>query len=265
MKKTQPRIIVITGGTSGIGRALVEHFRASGDTVCNLARSCDPLTVGNFVCDVSDEARVREVMHVIGARYGRIDILINNAGYGVSGAYELLPSEQTRRNMDVNFFGTLYCSQAALPFMKKGAKIINISSACALFPLPFRGMYCSSKAAVSMLSYSMRMELADSGVTVVNVCPGDIKTEFTANRIKEVETNFRYGERVKRAAHKIDSRQDKRMDVSVVTKRIDRICKRKNPKPLWIIGAKYKVFYFLQRIVPTRVFNACIARFFGGY
>jgi len=231
-KQKQQRVVVITGGTSGIGRALVESFRKSGDVVCNLARSCDPLGVGNFVCDVSDEARVREVMAIIGARYGRIDILINNAGYGVSGAYELLSAEQTKRNMDVNFFGTLYCSQAALPFMKRGAKIINISSACALFPLPFRGMYCSSKAAVSMLSQSMRMELKDSGVCVVDVCPGDVRTEFTANRVKEYETNFRYGERVKRAAHKIDSRQDKRMDVSVVQARAKDLPQKKSSPDL---------------------------------
>ena len=116
-----------------------------------------------------------------------------------------------------------------------------------------------------MLSQSMRMELADSGVTVVDVCPGDIKTEFTAHRVKEVETNFRYGERVKRAAYKIDSRQHKRMDVKVVTKCVHKICNRKNPKPMWIIGAKFKLFYFLKRFVSTRTFNACIERFFGGY
>ena len=116
-----------------------------------------------------------------------------------------------------------------------------------------------------MLSQTMRMELADSGVTVVDVCPGDIKTEFTAHRVKEVETNFRYGERVKRAAHKVDSRQNKRMDVSVVTKCVNRICNRKNPKPMWIIGGKFKLFYFLKRCVSTRIFNACIDRYFGGY
>lgn len=258
------RIVVITGGTSGIGKAMAEQFRAQGDIVLILARSCDAAVEGNYACDVSDEIRVREVFRAIGAKYGRIDILINNAGFGISGAMELLPTEEARRNMDVNFFGILYCSQAALPYMGIGARILNISSACAIFPLPFRGMYCASKAAVSMLSRTMGMETKDSGVYVADICPGDIKTNFTANRVKEIETNSRYGDRVKKAQYKIDSREDKRMSAEKVAVRLVRIAGKRRLKPRYIIGGKYKVFNFIQKVVPDRAFIWFMGRYFGG-
>lgn len=258
------RIVVITGGTSGIGKVMAEKYKEQGDCVLVLARGCDPTVEGNYVCDISDELRVREVFHLIGEKYGRIDVLINNAGYGISGAMELLPGEETRRNMSVNFFGALYCSQAALPFMQAGARILNISSACAIFPLPFRGMYCASKAAVSMLSLSMGMEVRDSGVFVVDVCPGDVKTNFTANRVKEIETNSRYGNRIKKAQYKIDSREDKRMSAEYVARKIIKIADKRKPKPRYIVGGKYKVFNFLQRIVPNRLFIWFMSKYFGG-
>lgn len=265
VKKTnKPRIVVITGGTSGIGKGMAEMFREYGDTVCVLARSCDPTVENNFVCDVSDDGAVKKAFGAIAQRYGKIDILINNAGFGISGAMELLPKEGTQKNMDVNFFGSLYCAQEALHFMTRGAKIINISSACALFALPFRAMYCASKAAVNMLSYGLRMELYESGIDVCCVCPGDIKTEFTANRVKEHNTNERYGDRIKNAAEKIDTRQDKRMDPSVAVKRIWKLSKKKRTKPLVIIGGKYKLFFFFQRILPTSLFLAVIRKYFGG-
>ena len=265
MAKHLSRVVVVTGGTSGIGADLIRKLKQSGDKVCNLARSCDPLTEDNYICDVTDAARVEEVMRAIGKKYGRIDLLINNAGFGVSGALELLPTQKMKANMDVNFFGTMNCIQSALPFMKAKSEIINISSACALFPLPFRGMYCASKAAVSMMSYCLRMELADSKIRVVNICPGDIKTGFTEHRVKEVETNARYGERVKRAQYAIDSREDKRMPVGRATRKILKIAAKRHPKPMYIIGAKYKLFFALQKIFPMRWLNGAIGKIFGGY
>lgn len=263
--KKEAKVVVITGGTSGIGKALVDYFRGQGEVVCNLARSSDETVENNYICDVSDEAAVFNVFDKIGKKYGRIDLLINNAGYGISGAMELLSTDGVNKNMDVNFFGSLYCSRAALPYMKRGAKIINISSACALFALPFRAMYCASKAAVNMMSFGMRMELEASGVDVCCVCPGDIKTEFTANRAKEHKTSERYGERIKRAAEKIDSKNDKRMPVSVVVKAVARQANRKKTKPLVIVGAAFKFFYLAQRLLPTRFFLRIITKYFGGF
>lgn len=265
MSNRQSEIVVITGATGGLGSAIARLYRDRGDVVLNLSRSCDPLEEGNYVCDVADAVRVREVFAAIAARYGRIDRLINNAGYGLGGATELLDRQEARRNMDVNFFGALYCSQAALAYMKRGGRIVNISSAAGMFPLPFRSMYSASKAALNILGESMRMEVADSGVDVVTVCPGDVKTSFSAHRVKLTETNFRYGERVKRAIYKAESNQDKRMSPGVVAAKIVRISDRRRTKPCYVIGAKYKFFVWAQRIMPTGWYHALIRRMYGGY
>ena len=134
--------------------------------------------------------------------------------------------------------------------MPNSIPLRNISSAMALFPVPFRAIYGSAKSAVLSLSFSLRMELAPLGIDVVAICPGDIKTNFTKNRIKDFETNERYGKRIETATQKCDSKEDKRMESSVCAKRIfKKICKKKC-KPFYIIGAKYKALYFLTRITP---------------
>ena len=261
MKKLQGKIIVITGGTSGIGRHIVNAFSAD-NTVVNLARSCE--TNGNDIkCDVSVSSDVAAAFELIKQRYGRVDILINNAGYGVSGAVELLSDEEVERIFEVNFHGVFRCIKHALPLMQNGGKIVNISSACAIFPLPFRSMYCASKAAVSMLSHSLREEVRPYGIDVTAICPGDIKTEFTKNRVKNFSTNARYGDRIKKADDHISSRENKRMSVDYACKKIEKIIAKKKYKPFYLVGKKYKFLYALYRILPLNVILRATGRMFA--
>lgn len=245
--------IVITGSTSGIGLDLLEKLTSLGHNVIGISRS-ESTKENHFSCDVSDYDKVMEVFSKIHEKYGNIDILVNNAGYGVSGAIELVPKQECDKIMNVNYNGVLYCSKAALPYMKKGSKIINISSACALFALPYRGLYCASKSAVTMLSYSLRMEVNRFGIDVCSVCPGDVKTNFTKNRVKVFETNERYGTSIENSTKYIDSKEDKRMPVDVVTKKLIKLINKKKMPALKIIGAKYKVFYFFSKILPISLF-----------
>lgn len=245
--------IVITGSSSGIGLDLLTNLRDLGHNVIGISRS-EKDSENSYTCDVSDYEKVIDVFRQINKKYGNIDVLINNAGYGVSGAIELIKKEDCDKIMDVNFNGVLYCSKAALPYMKKGSKIINISSACALFALPYRGLYCASKSAVTMLSYSLRMEVQRFGVEVCSVCPGDVKTNFTKNRVKVFDTNERYGTSIENSTKYIDSKEDKRMPVSVVTKKLIRLINRTKLPALQIIGAKYKLFYFFSKILPINTF-----------
>ena len=101
------KIVVISGATSGLGKALAEKFRADGDVVCGLSRSCAESET-DYPCDVSDEGQVNAAVDKIVERYGRIDILINNAGVGISGATELIPVEDIRKAMDVSYYGALF-------------------------------------------------------------------------------------------------------------------------------------------------------------
>ena len=174
--------IIITGSSSGIGQALKNHFLAQGDNVIGISLADD-----DYNCDVSNFAEMKKIFEDISTKVDKIDILIPCAGFGLSGAIELIDNSQIQKEYDVNVMGTINAIQCALPFMRENGKIINISSACALFPLPFRAYYCSSKSAISMLSDCLRMELCKTKIQSTAICPCDIKTNFSKNTIEKRE------------------------------------------------------------------------------
>ena len=240
------RNIVITGVTSGIGSKLKEMFESNGDRVFGISRSVEPDEF-NFVADVSNREQVFDVINTIGKQH-TIDMLVNCAGYGQFGAIELLTEEEIKKQFDVNVFGTLWCVQAALPYMQKGSKIINISSASAFFALPFRSIYSASKAAVNMLSYGLKMELKNAGIMVTSICPGDIKTNFNKNRQANLTTNSRYGDRIEKSFSNIQARAEKRMSNEYASKCIYKICNKKKLKALYIVGKAYKFLNLCDRL-----------------
>jgi short-subunit dehydrogenase len=260
--KKEKKVIVITGASSGIGEKLYKKFESDNHIVINLSRSQSYNNTA-IICDVSNLENVTQAFDEIKRIYGKVDLLINNAGYGLSSATELINQKEANAIFDTNFFGTLYCFQNAVKLMPRGARIVNISSATALFPLPYRSLYCASKAAVSSLSQSIRMELAPAGIDVVSICPGDTKTPFTKNRVKNFETNARYENRVESATQKLDLRTDKRMSADYVANVIYKICKKRKTKPQYIVGFKYKVFYLFQRLLPIRLFNKILESLFN--
>lgn len=259
------KIIIITGGSGGIGKTTADLFRAKGDIVLSVSREPDADNPDfSYLCDVSDELKVKETIEKIGNKYGRIDVLINNAGFGVSGSLELVSTETFKNIMDVNVFGVYYCSKYALPFMSKGAKIINISSALGIWSVPFRGMYCVSKSAVLSFSFAQRLELCEAGIDVCAICPGDVKSNFSKNRVKNFETNERYGNRIQKAVGFVDKHESKRMQPIKVAKVIVKQTYKKKSKPMRIVSFKYNVCHFLLRFFPTSFQLFMINKIFGG-
>lgn len=259
-EKFMKKIVVITGASSGIGKFLKEEFEKK-EIVISLSRKQEK-TDFSYPCDVANLESINDAFKFIQQKYGRIDILINNAGYGVCGVTELLPENAIKENFDVNFFGLLNCIKKALPLMNNKSKIFNINSACALFPLPFRSIYCASKSASHMLSLSMRMELLKYGIEVVSICPGDIKTNFSKNRIIFEDENIR-SHNLKKTLNKISSRENKRMPLNKAGKKILKICNKQKTKPLYIIGFQYKIFYFFSKILPISWFNKILYKLFA--
>lgn len=252
-------VVIISGSTSGIGKALCELYRKNGATVIGMARTA---VSPDIALDVTDSAAVAAAVDTIGEKYGTIDTVIACAGGGLSGATELLPSEEIARQMDLNFTGAIELVRAALKYMKSGSNAVFVSSACALFALPYRAVYCASKAAVNMAAFGLYMELKSCGIRVASVCPGDIKTDFTKNRIKYSDGGSRYGDAPRLAAQKIDGREHKRMELDAAAKKIYRCCV-KSKKPLYIVGAKYKFLNFLRRILPQKAFLDVTRKLFG--
>lgn len=243
------RIIVITGTSSGMGLELRKKYEANGDTVIGIGLG----QTGEFdyPVDVSDYESVKHTFADIATRFGRIDMLINNAGIGIMGIVELLSNDAIKKITEVDFYGVVYCSQAALPYMSKGARIVNMSSAMALFPVPYRSMYAAVKMAVFNFSISLRMEVEHIGIDVVAICPGNVASNFNKNRIKEFATNERYGNVVQQAFNNREQGKGKKLiTVEYATNKIYAIANKKKTKPFYIIGKFYKFLYFVSRFVP---------------
>jgi NAD(P)-dependent dehydrogenase (short-subunit alcohol dehydrogenase family) len=268
VKVIPQKVVVITGGTSGIGAEIVKLYKDMGHIVCALSKDVlDDIPKNNavkyFTCDVTNEIQVKNCIELIGAKYKKIDVVINCAGYGLAGALELTPTLDAKKQFDTNFFGGYLINKYAIKFMPKNSTIVHIASACALFALPFRGMYCASKSAIDMYSKCLSMELASSKINVISICPGDVKTNFSKNRVKVYETNERYGTNIEKSLKKVEANQEKRMEPVFVAKKIVKFASKKHPRSMYIIGAKYKFLYFLSKIVPQKIMLKFTNRMFG--
>jgi short-subunit dehydrogenase len=186
------KAVVVTGASSGIGRALALQLADEGAWLALAARNAQRLDSLAVECqqrggkaiaiptDVADESRCETLIRLTGETYGRIDMLINNAGIDVVSKLEdLADLHLFKQVIDVNFYGAVYCSYYALPFLKKtSGRIVNVSSLGGIVAIPFNTSYVASKFAMIGFSDSLRMELAGAGVSVTVICPYWVVTEF---------------------------------------------------------------------------------------
>lgn len=262
-KNIAQKVIVITGASSGIGAEIARIFKAQNHIVCNLSRDADESLANNFCCDVTSEQQVERAIGKIVEAHKNIDVVINCAGYGLAGAIELTPTNQIERQFDTNMLGCHFVDKHAIPHMKSGSKIVHIASACALFALPYRAFYCASKSALDMYSRCLKMELSNCKIDVVCINPGDVKTNFSKNRVKVFDTNERYGDRIQKSIQKVESNQEKRMSATYVAQKIVKISSKKRTKPMYIIGAKYKFLHFASKILPQSMMLKFTKKMFG--
>ena len=190
------RVAIITGASSGIGEALARLFVAEGARVALAARSDEKLRalaaeLGEeralvVPTDVADQAQCERLVARTVERFGGVDVLVNNAGIGLLGRLEETDWEHFRQMWEVNFFGALRLTRAALPYLKeRHGMVVNISSVAGKVALPYMGGYCASKFALNAFSNSLRMDLAAEGVRVAVICPGRVKTPFHATAYRE--------------------------------------------------------------------------------
>src|SRR6202012_3420763 len=183
------KVILVTGASSGLGLATANALAAAGNIVYGASRNIKNVTGASFKTlqmDVTGDASVNAAVSQILTDEGRIDVLVNNAGNGITGPLYAMPVDEAKKQFEVNFFGVVRVSSAVLPAMieKKQGLVINIGSLAGLFGLPYQGLYSASKFAIEGYSESLRMELQNKGVKVTVVNPGDFKTDFTGNREK---------------------------------------------------------------------------------
>ncbi|MBQ5969419.1 MAG: SDR family oxidoreductase [Clostridia bacterium] len=255
------KIAVVTGASGGIGAATAACFLAHGYRVYGLSRSGKAADgVLGVTCDVTDEAAVRRAFHNIFREEGKIDVLVNNAGFGISGALEGTPDARAKKQFDVNFFGCFHCCSAVIPYMRAvgGGTIVNVSSMAAVLSIPFQSFYSASKSAVNALTLALANEVRPFGIRVCALMPGDVRTGFTAAREKNTTDAAVYTDTVRRSVAVMEHDEQNGMTPQQIAGAIFRLSQKRRPKPLSTTGAQYRVFAVLQKALPAALANRIV-------
>ncbi|HAL11425.1 MAG TPA: short-chain dehydrogenase [Ruminococcaceae bacterium] len=260
------KVVIITGGSSGIGLCTAAALRDRGCKVYELSRRESEVEgITHLKCDITDESQIAAAVEQVMAENGRIDILINNAGFGISGAVEFTETKDAQRLFDVNFFGMVRMNRAILPLMRKQGygHIVNLSSVAAAAPIPFQTYYSAGKAAINSYTMALSNEVKPFGITVAAVMPGDIKTGFTAARQKSIVGDDIYGGRISRSVAGMEKDEQTGMDPAKAGEFVAKVALRNDRKPLHTIGFAYKGAVFLTKVLPARWLNGLIGMIYA--
>lgn len=251
-------IAIVTGGSSGIGKATCLSLIRQGYTVYELSRHEDQnYPFHHLVCDITKEDRVKVCVQEILLKEGHIDLLVNNAGFGIAGAIEFTAIEDAKKQFDVNFFGMATVSHCIIPQMRQQGygKIINVSSVAGCFPLPFQAYYSASKAAINSYTMALANELRPFRIQVCCVQPGDMATGFTSAREKAYKGDDIYHGRISRNFKGIEKDETTGQSPEMAARMICSLAKKRHVAPIYTIGVTYSLLCFLDRILPHRAVN----------
>ena len=243
------QVALITGASSGFGKAIAEALHARGFCVYGTTRAVPaPEKAGSYrplTMDVDSDRTVAEGIERILLEQGRIDVLINNAGFGVAGAIEDTTVEEARAQLETNFLGTHRLCRAVLPSMRKqrSGRIVNISSLAGLVSVPFQAFYCATKFAVEAYTEALRMEVRPFGIHVSLVEPGDFATGFTAKRrmVRASGPSSAYDERCRAAVGRMAEDEARNSDIGPVVRKLVAVVESERPR------LRYPVANLLQR------------------
>lgn len=266
---SEQRVALITGASSGIGQAIAQRLEREGLRVFGTSR--DPQRaqavdgVEMLALDAHSDESVKTCVETVLARAGRLDILINNAGYILIGAAEEVSLVEAQEQFEANFFGALRLVKSTLPIMRRqgGGQIINISGPAGIVPIPFMGLFSASKAALEAYSMALRHEVKRLNIHVSLVLPGPIQTQVVqssqraAGRIGAYtpwEDSFLAGwQRGYQAAD----------PPGLVADNVWGILNSRSPKAHYAVGKGIRVFLLMRRLFPEALFEAGMRRFLG--
>ena len=256
-------IVLITGASSGIGKATAELLAKAGYIVYGSARNPQEVSQGvtMLAMDVRDTASVQQAIATIMQREGRIDILINNAGVGITGAIEALENA-----FETNFFGAVRTIQAVLPIMRSQCKgmVINITSIASYMGLPFRGGYSASKGALSLLTETLRMETQQFGITFSNLAPGDVATDIASRRFHTPAIEGSPYKQYAEALPLMNEDVDKGLPAEAIAQKIVQIIRKKNPKGHYVKGKFIeRLSLLLKAILPAKCFEKLLKKHYN--
>ncbi|OGR67354.1 MAG: short-chain dehydrogenase/reductase [Elusimicrobia bacterium GWC2_61_19] len=270
------KIVLITGASAGIGYATAELLLKSGCKVYAGARRVEKMrgleALGGrvFRLDVTDELSVKSAVEAVIGAEGRLDVLINNAGYGAHGAVEDVPLAEARRQFEVNLFGLARLTQLVLPYMRAqgGGRIINISSIAGRITMPTGGWYHASKYALEAYSDALRLETAQFGIRVVLIEPGPIKTEWDNTALVNLDKYSgagAYGPMVKRITERFRAGyRSGAPGPEAVARVVLKALGARAPAARYPVPLKASFIIFLKWLLPDRVLDWALRRMLEG-
>jgi NAD(P)-dependent dehydrogenase (short-subunit alcohol dehydrogenase family) len=256
------KVVLITGGSSGIGKSIGEFLHHKGFVVYGTSRNPERIRNSVFpliALDVRNVDSIHLAVAKVIATSGRLDVVINNAGVGITGPLEEIPMSEIKNNFETNFFGPIEVMKAALPQMREqqSGLIINITSIAGYMGLPYRSIYSASKGALELITEALRMEVKSFGIRITNIAPGDFATNIAAGRfhapvIKGSAYEVTYGNNLKTMDEHVDSGSNPNEMAEVVYA----VIQNPNPKIHYKIGAFMQKFSIvLKRILPDKVYE----------
>ncbi|MFT5078002.1 MAG: NAD(P)-dependent dehydrogenase (short-subunit alcohol dehydrogenase family) [Planctomycetota bacterium] len=262
------QVVLITGGSSGIGKAVGIYLKEQGFTVYgtsrNPARFDATFPIKLVSLDVTDSKSILACVAEILKIEGRLDVLVNNAGVGITGPIEETPTSEISKAFATNVYGPIEMINAVLPAMReqKSGTIINISSIAGYMGLPYRGVYSATKGALELLTEAYRMEVKQFGIRMTNVAPGDFATNIAAGRyhapvIEDSPYKQAYGDTLKM----MDAHVDAGEDPLAMAKVIYAIIKSDSPKIHYKVGAHLQKFSIvLKRLLPDKMYERILMK-----
>lgn len=282
MSKYYGKVVLVTGASSGIGKAVAEYLARKGYRVYGTSRKPQGPSAetglpeadasGGFVkmlqLDVCSEESVKAAVEKVLEAEGELGIVINNAGIGIAGSVEDTSPREAFLQFDTNFFGIHRVIRQVLPSMRKQGRglIINISSVGAVFPIPYQSMYVAGKAAVELMSGSLRNELRPFGIKVAVVEPGDTRTGFTGSRlfVEAGGEGSAYAGYSRKSIAVMERDETNGADPIAIAKVIGKIVRRRNPPVCVAVGFRYKLLVFLKRFVPKALESYIVSKMYEG-
>lgn len=262
------KVILVTGASSGIGEATALRLKASGHTVYAAARRIERMQkltgadIRVLPLDVTDSVSVQTAVDTIIAECGRIDIVVNNAGYGSYGAVEEVSPEEGRAQFDVNVFGAVRLTQLVLPHMRaqRSGTVINITSMGGKIYTPLGAWYHGTKFALEAISGCLRLEVEPFGIDVVVIEPGGIKTEWAdiaAAKLLDVSGHGAYAKQAEAMADSMvgESSRKRQSSPQVIADTIAQAVSARRPKTRYAVGFGAKPMICLRRLLSDRLFD----------
>jgi short-subunit dehydrogenase len=263
------KVVLITGASSGIGKSIAEYLQLKGMIVYGTSRNPKADATLGFkmlTLDVTDVDSIQKAIQKIIENEGKLDVLINNAGMGITGAIEDTPTNEMRNLFNTNFFGAIDVMKAVLPQMRKqkSGLIINTTSIAGYMGLPFRGMYSASKGALELVTEAIRMEVKNFGIEVANVAPGDFATNIAAGRYHTpVFEDSAYKEKYKENLALMDAHVKGGMSPKIMAEAVYKIILTKHPRIHYKVGGFMEKFSIvLKRILPDKMYERMLMKHF---